>query len=97
MVWPVGLLCVLVGMEGAQRWLAAWQSLERQRPQSQGSADQDNNEAYDDDDEAEDYDIRVKSGVAGITHGLSVAPRARAGNRPFCWLILLPSIALLAF
>jgi len=26
-------------MEGAQHWLAAWQSLERQRPQPQGSTD----------------------------------------------------------
>ena len=28
-------------MEGAKRWLAAWQSLERPRPQSQGSTDHD--------------------------------------------------------
>ena len=39
--------------------------LERQLPQAQGSADHDNEESYYNDDDAEDYDIRVESGIRG--------------------------------
>lgn len=73
----------LRGLEGASRWLAACQSLEWQRPQAQGSADHDNNEAYYDDNEAKDYHVRIGSGVAWITHDLSITPNSTAGNSPF--------------
>jgi len=35
-----------------------------------------------DDDEAKDYDIRIGSGMAGITHGLRIAPEAGRGKTP---------------
>lgn len=72
-----------VRTEAVSRRLTAWQSLERQGPQSQGSTDHDDREAYYHDNEAKDYDVRIGSRVPWVTHGASIAPRASVGNSPF--------------